>query len=264
VGSALVPIVGAVACDESSTGPDTTGLGSPTQLTREITFEEFQSAIDVGETVRVEIKVLPGTPLVAREVEIQEPEEIGDEEEIESRILAIDPAPTGCEGTVTLALGGLEVAFAQGMTEFEDDDGDLACGGFVASVQTDLAASLEPPVEAKRPPRFEGGTFVAQDPADSSFDADELELEDDDDEAELEINIDGDNLGDCSGISESDCLATVQVLGLVIVIKEGVTQFEEEVEDGDDDDDEDDHEDGDDDEDDDDHSDDDDDDDDDS
>lgn len=215
--------------DGDGLGPD----GGPS-LTQEITFEEFQDLLNLGETVRVEIELLSEGPLIAREIEIEEPDEIADEEEIESRIVSLDVPDTDCEGTATLALGGLEIGFSAATTEFEgDDDGDLACEEFVSRVQDELGMERQPAVEAERQPLMADGSIVAQAPDDGTFDADELELEGDDDEAEIEINIDADNLGDCSGISEPDCLGTLRVLDLVIVITSD-TELEQEIEDDDD------------------------------
>lgn len=228
-------LLATAACDEAgTTGPDARGQ---TQLTREITFEDFENVLNAGEVVRVEIELLSAaTPLIAHEAKIKEPEKVAEEEEIKSRIVDIDPSGTDCAGTLALSLDGIEVRFSSTATDFElDDDGGIACEEFVGRVEAELSAGRQPRVEAKRHPLVEDGSIVAQGPADGRFDADKLELEDEDDgdKHEMEINVDDDNLGDCTAITDPDCLGTLQVMGLVIVLKAGVTELKQEVSDED-------------------------------
>ncbi len=217
-----VLLLATTSCDDNgATGPDDPGLpGSGTQFSREITITEFRDALIAGAT-RVEIELIPGS-LIAREIELERPEELFDEEEIESRITAIDPA-----GSVTLELAGLQVEFTAGTRFRAEDDGDLLLSEFVQRVQDALSIGTLPAVEAKRDPASE-----PQDPDDPTFIAEELRLDDEADEPEIEINVDGDNLldpgaGDC----DAAALACLRVLGLTIEIRQGVTELEAELDD---------------------------------
>ncbi|HXF95316.1 MAG TPA: DUF5666 domain-containing protein, partial [Gemmatimonadales bacterium] len=218
----LTPLVlaGSVALTACADG---TGPTSSPQFSREISLPQFEQTLTQG-PARVEIE-LTATGLVAREIEIKEPAEMADEEEIESRITAI--AVNGSEGVLTLALGGLQVRFTAA-TEFEAEDADLSFGDFVARVEAALAAGREPAVEAERPP-----AAVPQAPDDPGFLAAELDLDDEADEPEIELNVDGDNLASCAALAQppAGCVGAVRVLGLAIAIVQGVTELQAEVDD---------------------------------
>jgi len=206
----------AACTGENAIGPG--GGGNPTLFAQAITLPEFETILTNG-PARVEIKMIRGT-LVAREVEVEEAEEMLDEEEIESRVTAIDPA-----GTVTLSLGGLVVDFDAG-TKFEAEDGqDLSMQEFVSRVQSALNAGENPPVEAKRNP-----AATPQDPDDASFRADKLELDDEADEDEIEINVDADNLTSNSPVPP-DAILRVLDLPIEIDVSNGRTEIESEIDD---------------------------------
>ncbi len=205
-------------CNDDATAPNVPNLpGGVTRFSEEITVTQLRDALIAGPR-RVEIKLVPGS-LVAREIELERPEELFDEEEIEGRITAIDPA-----GSVTLELAGLQVGFTASTRFRAEDSDDLTLAEFVQRVQDDLAAGKLPPVEAKRDPAAD-----PQDPDDPTFIAEELELDDEADEPEIEINVDGDNLldpgtGDC----DATALACLRVLAVTVAIQDGVTELEEE------------------------------------
>ncbi len=218
------------ACDDSeSTGPGS-GFGQA-QFSRDISFEEFENILDAEGTIRVEIELLPGQ-LVARKVEIESPDEVADEEEVESRILGLPGSDCAGTGRILLTLEPAEVQFGSA-TEFEDDaadEDDITCEEFVSRVQAALNAGEQPPLEAERPPPVgAAGTIVAQAPDDPVFGATEIELEDDGDEAELEINIDMHNLEGCPPDPPVDCLGVLRVLNVPILIIDGVTELEDEL-----------------------------------
>ncbi len=221
------------ACDDTgSTGPGS-GFGQP-QFSRDVTFEEFQDILEAEGTIRVEIELLPGQPLVAGEVEIESPDEVADEEKVESRILGLPGSDCAGTGRILLTLEPAEVQFSSA-TEFEDDaadEDDISCEEFVSRVQAALNAGEQPPVEAERPPPVgAAGTIVAQAPDDPVFGSTEIELEDGEDEDELEINIDMDNLGACGSGAPMDCLGVLTVLNVPIFIVDGVTELEAELDD---------------------------------
>ena len=204
-------------------GDSVTGLGGGggalPQFSERITLPQFEDALVSG-PVRVEIELLNGS-LVAREVEVKEADEQLDEEEIESRITAIDPA-----GSVTLALGGgFVVGFNTG-TEFEAEDGQrLTMQEFITRVEDALALGQHPPIEAKRNP-----AATPQDPNDATFIATELELDDEADEDEIEINVDGNNFA-TNASPPPDAILTVLGLPIELDVSGGVTELESEVDD---------------------------------
>jgi hypothetical protein len=200
---------------DSATGPAAAaGLGS---FAQSITLPEFENVL-INAPTRVEIKLINGI-LVAREVEVKEREELQEEEEIESRITAIDPA-----GNLTLSLGGLVVGFNAG-TRFETEDGHLSMQEFVTRVQDALAEGRNPAVEAKRNP-----ADTPQAPDDATFLATELELDHDADEDEIEINVDGDNFA-TTATPPPDAILTVLNLPIELDVTGGVTEIESEIED---------------------------------
>jgi hypothetical protein len=209
-------LLGLSACNDDTTGPSTGPGSGTTQFSQEITVTQLQDELAAGVT-RVEIELLPGS-LTAREVEVKGSDELNDEEEIESRIKAIDPA-----GSVTLELGDLVVGFTSS-TRFRSEEGDLTEAEFVQRVQDALAAGSMPPVEAERDPPAQ-----PQDPTDATFIADELKLDDESDDPEIEMNVDEDNIIDPGvGGCDAGALACMQVLDLVIAIEAGVTEIERE------------------------------------
>lgn len=215
---ALASVVALLAagCGDGALGPGGDGGGSETRFSEEISFPAFEDELST-DRARVEIKLIPGT-LVAREVEIEEPEDRADREEIESRVTAID----GAAGFLTLALGNLRVDFGAG-TEFRrEDDGALTLDEFVAEVEAALAAGRNPPIEAKRTPPAQ-----PQAPDDPTFFATRLELDDEREEPEIEINVDADNLVANASPPPDGFL---RVLGLEIEIRaaEGTTELERE------------------------------------
>jgi hypothetical protein len=214
-GLALAAVVLSAAvwagCDRGTTATGPSPTTGPTQFSERITLPELRERLLQG-PVRLEIEVLPGG-LVAREVEIEDPEDLFDDEKVESRIAAIDDAV----GAVTLALGGLVVTYTDA-TRFRDEGRDLTRAEFVARVRAALDAGMRPPVEAKRRPAPE-----PQAPDDPAFVALELRLDDEADEPRIEINADGDNLV-VNDAPPPD--AWVAVLGLRIEIRAGVTELE--------------------------------------
>lgn len=209
----LVLVGSTVACGDGATGPD--GAGGAT-FSQTISLESFQGGVTEG-TARVEIKLVPGT-LVAREVEIKEPDEQGDREEIESLAVAVDAAL----GTITLAISDFVVSF-DGTTEFRSETGQaLTRSEFIDRVETALASGEPPAIEAERPP-----PASPQDPLDPTFLASRIELDDEADEPEIELNVDADNLRP-SDAPPPD--AWLQVLGLQIEIRasDGTTELEQE------------------------------------
>ena len=199
------------------TGPG--GAGVVPQFSERITLPEFEDALVSG-PVRVEIELLNGS-LVAREVEVKETEEQFDEEEIESRITAIDPA-----GSVTLAIGGGFVVGFNAGTKFEAENGQrLTMQEFITRVENALALGQNPPVEAERNP-----SATPQDPNDATFIATELELDDEADEDEIEINVDGNNFA-TNASPPPDAFLTVLGLPIELDVSGGVTELESEVDD---------------------------------
>ncbi|NNG16629.1 MAG: hypothetical protein HKM89_09120 [Gemmatimonadales bacterium] len=211
-------VVFAACSGDSVTGPGGGGGVLP-QFSEQITLPEFEDAVVSG-PVRVEIKLRNGS-LVAREVEVKETEEQFDEEEIESRVTAIDPA-----GSVTLSVaGGFIVEFNAG-TDFEAEDGqDISMQDFITRIQDALALGQSPAVEAKRNP-----AATPQDPSDPTFIATELELDDEADEDEIEINVDGNNFA-LTVSPPPDAILTVLGLPIELDVSGGVTELEAEVDD---------------------------------
>lgn len=219
---------------------DASGPGAGPQFSRQITFDEFQQNVAAG-AVRVEVELLPLTltgPPVAEEVEIQEPEDLSDDEELESRAVrfeSLEVTESVCRGTLVLA-PDFRVQFDGETTEFDGgdhrefwgEDHQLTCTDFVTRVQAALDAGRAPVVEAERDAPAE-----PQAPDDPTFVATELELEGEhrSEAPELEINVDGDNLLDCSTLESAPdgCIGVLKVLTVAIALVEGVTEFESEL-----------------------------------
>lgn len=202
-------------CDGGPTAP---GANDAITFSRQITTAELGESLDSGPR-RVEIKVAPDG-LEARKVELEEPEELNDEEKVESPVTAVEAG--GGAGTLTLALGDLRVGF-DGTTRFEvegdDGDGDVSLEQFVERLEAVLAEGRQPFVEAERNPPAE-----PQAPDDATFFAGKLELEEPDDDRKIEMNVDRDNLE----LNDAPPPAAwITVLGLRIEIREGVTELEE-------------------------------------
>ncbi len=188
------------------------------KVTDDITIDAFVAVIESGPT-RVEVSLL-ADQLVAREVEIETPDKLADDEEIESRISSI--TVSNGEGSLDLTLNsGFTIDF-DSSTEFEGPDGDdFTFDEFIAWVEAELAAGRQPAIEAKRP-----APTTPQDPTTSTFLATELELDHDGEKDKLEINIDGDNL-DVLMSPPPD--AQLVIFGIVIDIDttNGITELEQ-------------------------------------
>ena len=174
---ATVAVMLAGACTDSLLGPSTL------QLARDISVDELDQVLT--EPVRVQVALYAGERL-AREVELS-PEQTGREAEaIGSRIT--DLAVAEGVGTLTLSLGGLQVAFDR-ETWFRAGDAELGIEDFIAEVEADLAAGLTPWVLIKRAPRD-----VPQAPDDGTFWAARIALGGERDGEWLSLDVDGDNL----------------------------------------------------------------------
>jgi len=220
----LVTLVVA-ACDHMSTNPGSSSI----QFSRSISLPDAQGLLQTGPT-RVEVRVIPGG-LVARRVDIETSEEVARPEEIRSRISAITARAD--EGTVTLELGGLQVAF-NSSTRFRPDDGDgsdhaapLSPGNdggggttladFVARVQADLAAGRHPAVKARRSP-----PATPQAPDDASFLATELKLDQQNDHPRISLNVTSANLVN-SPTPPPDAVLKLLGLSIELRVSDGTT-----------------------------------------
>lgn len=221
----------AIGCSDS-TGP---GASNPAQFSRDITYEEFQQILTGGDPVRVEIEVVTsagGSPYVASEIEIGEPDDVDGREEVESRVSAVN-LTGACEGTLELELEGVAVEFSEASTQFRQDDGaELTCQQFV-----DLAGSGNPEIEAKRDPAFDAGLPDPQAPGDPAFVALRIDLDDGSSRAEIELNIDNDNLLECSTLTNppSGCQGVLHVFDVLVVVQQGTTEIDAELDDARDD-----------------------------
>jgi hypothetical protein len=203
VTAAVLSATAISACNSDLTIPSD-GEGNPTQGSAATALE--LSVVD-GTASRVEINLFPDD-LVAREIEVETED---DEEKIESRVTAIDPAA----GTITLELDGLVVSY-HGATRFRTEtESQETRTVWEAAVQSELAGGGHPMIEARR-----NAPGTPQAPDDPSFVAADLRLENEADEPKIEILVDGDNLE--SGSAGSD--AMLHVLGLSIAIN-GRTQL---------------------------------------
>lgn len=212
--------IGAVACSDAA-GP---GPNGAIQFSRDITLPDLEQRLVDGPT-RVEIELarefFPDR-LVAREVEVETPDELADDEEIEARIA--DIAVTGGEGTLFLEIPGLTVTFDDVTTRFRSENGrDLTFDEFVTRVQDALAAGGMPAVEAKRDPPAE-----PQAPDVSTFFALKLELDDEADDPEIEITIDDRHLV-VNATSSPDAILTVLGLEIELLVTDGITELEAEL-----------------------------------
>jgi len=225
------PVALGVALLAACAAPSDQGANSPL-FSRPITFDEFNQTLTTG-AARLEIELqapIASAPAIAREVEIQEADDLGDEESVEAaaiRFEDLETSATECRGSIVL--GPFSVQFDATTTDFEgDEEEDLTCAQFVERVQAALAAGGSPVVEAERPAPAE-----PQAPDAGTFAATELKLEGDDDEdAEVEINVNADNVLACSSLASppTGCVGVLQVLGVAIALVDGVTELESEVE----------------------------------
>lgn len=210
-------LVLAACSDESNpAGPGTPVDGAAFSVP--ISVEKLGQQAASGAT-RLEVKLTsPTAPIVAREVEIEEPEEVFDEEKLESRVTAASGS------SITLELGGLEVAFGT-ETSFRDERSgtELSQSAFLDFLENALAAGRRPAVEAKRTPPSE-----PQAPDDPSFFASKLRLNDESREPEIEMNVDADNV-EVLGPGQ----ARLRMLGLDIAVDAsgGKTEVQQDVDD---------------------------------
>src|SRR5439155_27156452 len=124
--------VGLAACSDGS-GPS---ANSP-QFSRQITFPDLQNTLQglpATGAARAEIE-LPPTGFVAREVNVEDREEVDDHETVRGEITALTVA--GDNGTLTLA-PGFRVTFTSGTMFETGDDMSLTFQQFVARVQAAL------------------------------------------------------------------------------------------------------------------------------
>ena len=198
---------------------DTTGSGGTPQFSRELTFPDLKNTLQglpVNGAARVKVE-LPPSGLIAREVKVQDPQDVNAEEEVESRITDLVLTSGGNGGTLTLE-PGFRVSFTQD-TKFGADEATLTFQQFVDRVNAALASSPRVllPVEAERS-AANPLVLGASDP----FPAAQLELKDEVAGSELHINVTSANLveagmGDCTaarlGASPLGCL---QLLGLTV------------------------------------------------
>lgn len=206
--------LGVAACDDPlATAP---GAEPPAEETASfseaITLPELQESASSA-AVRVEVKLQSeAAPLVAREIERADADDVEKREKVEGRVTAAD-----AQG-ITLALGGLRIGFDAG-TRFRSESGDsLSQEEFLTLLQTALAEGGEPAVEAEREPPAE-----PQAPNDAAFVASELEIDDEASEPKLELNIDADNL---QVDAATPTQAVLTVLGLAIEIRPSETEVE--------------------------------------
>lgn len=241
--SILAVALALVGCD--SDGITGANGSDPAQFSRDISYEELETLLTSGETVRLEIELnRNGPPLIAREVQVGESGELSSEEQVESRVA--DPGITNlnigagaCSGTLTLELENVQVQFDGGTTRFEIEEGDsereLTCAEFVDAVQVAVAAGRGPFIKADRPPMLQDGAQAGDDPVFMATNI-EIENEDDDERSKLELNVGDANLVGCDVVAAAPagCLGVLLVLGESIVLQDGVTELEAEDRDGDD------------------------------
>ena len=212
---ALAGIALATACTDSS-GPS----GGTPQFSRQISFPDLQTKLQglpASGAARAEIE-LPPTGFVAREVNVEDHEEVDDHERVRGEITALTVA--GDNGTLTLA-PGFQVTFTS-TTMFEtSDDTSLTLQQFVDRVQAALAQT--PAVNLGVRAERAAMNPLALGPSDA-FPASKLELKPDVEHPKLKINVNQANLvtagdGDCTmaalGVTPLGCL---KVLGVTVGI----------------------------------------------
>ncbi len=131
-GSALL-----AACGTDATGPGAGNGGS--QFGSPMSISQFDSTLGTGST-RIEIKLLPGG-LEAREVHVEADDA---EEKIVSQVTAIDPVA----GTVTLALGGMQVSYGSGTRFRTPSDSRVTRAEWEAAIASALGSGSSSPASA--------------------------------------------------------------------------------------------------------------------
>ncbi len=208
--------------DAASPSDPSTSSASTMEFSRQISLPDFQGALG-SVPVRVKIRLIPGT-LIAKKVVIKR-DELNKPEKIESQVT--DITATGTDGTLTLALGGLQIVFNSSTRfrgEHEDEDRDDPAGStldeFVARVNEVLKSGRRPAVEVQRP-------ATPQMPDDPSFVAQVIRLDDAADKPSIEMNITSANLvpntGDCPGSADKCIEVLKQVIELQV--SKGITQL---------------------------------------
>ncbi|MBK6780810.1 MAG: hypothetical protein IPJ95_04350 [Gemmatimonadetes bacterium] len=196
-GSALL-----AACGSDATGPGAGNGGS--QFGSPMSVSQFDSTLGAGST-RIEIKLLAGG-LEAREVHVEADDA---EEKIVSQVTAIDTVA----GTVTLALGGMQVSYGSGTRFRTPSDSRVTRAEWEAAIGGALGSGQQPPIEARR-----NQPGQPQAPTDASFTANDLRLEDKTDEPKIEVYVDADNFQD---VASPPPLAILTVFNLPIEITSG-------------------------------------------
>lgn len=212
--------LGTTACSDGTAPADT---GGSLLFSQEITLPELEQRLLDGPT-RVEIELARDffpDRVVAREVEIETPDELNDDEEIEARIA--DIAVTNGEGTLFLEIPGLTVTFDDVTTRFRSENGsDLTFDEFVTRVESALAMDRMPAVEAERDPPAE-----PQPPEDATFFALKLELDDEADGPEIEMTIDDRHLI-MGATSSPDAIIAILGIEIELLVSDGITELEAE------------------------------------
>jgi hypothetical protein len=182
-----------------------------------------------GGPVRLEVELRPGEAR-ARGVELRAAHHRGDDERIESSVIApgFVELVTGrsCAGTLALALEGVEVRFHE-QTRFADPSGArIECMELVSRIQAYVALGQRPQITALRRPRT-----TPQQPSDVVFVADELRIDDEDADGdqrpEIELDVAGANLAYCVEAHDApaDCVGALRVLGRIVTL-DGSTEME--------------------------------------
>ena len=217
----------AAACDHSPSGPGST----PLQFSRTVSLPDAQSLLLTGPT-RAEVRVIPGT-LVARRVELEEPQRMSRPERVRSRVTAVTSGTD--TATFTLELGGLQIAANGSTTLRTGDDHDpraavsaTAPGGatsladFVARVQAEITAGHNPTLTASRQP-----AASPQAPDDGTFLAASLGLDEGNNHAVIELNIAAANMV-ANATPPPDGFLKVLGLSLELRLADGTTQLKQE------------------------------------
>jgi hypothetical protein len=160
-------------------GSDTTGPGNQ-PATTPLSIPAFDRRLSSG-PARIEIQLQAGSPLVAREVEV-EPDDA--EEKLVAKVTAIDATA----GTVTLDLGGLVVHYGIGTRFRTPSNSHVSQSDWVAAIQSALDANQTPQIEARR-----AAPATPQAPDDALFIANDLRLSDQNEDRQIEIYVDDDN-----------------------------------------------------------------------
>jgi hypothetical protein len=212
----LLALAGTVLISACS---ETTGSSGTPQFSRQITFPDLKNTLQglpVNGAARVRIE-LPSTGLIARQVKVQDPQDVNSPERVESRITGLVLSAAGDQGTLTLE-PGFPVSFTQD-TKFAADEATLTFQQFLDRVDAALASNPKVllAVEADRLP----ANPLVVGPGDP-FPATQLVLKDEVGGPELHINITSANLieagaADCSvaqlGAPPLGCL---RLLGLTV------------------------------------------------